>query len=162
MISCTQFSILHFIRIRETKSNLSILKACDSSTLCDCCLAWGFPSIAMLVISVLASVRIGVQFNERPIIEFCVFIITFALQSLVYYTVFQYMLTNLCCMLKVSISISHGKVAGKDDKDTMVGITTVDNTDAVNESADNMPKVAIEDAKTMVAEKKHLRFLESA
>lgn len=44
----------------------------------------------------------------------------------------------------------------------MVGITTVDNTDAVNESADNMPKVAIEDAKTMVAEKKHLRFLESA
>lgn len=137
--------------MRETKSNLSILKACGSSTLCDCCLAWGFPSIAMLVISVLASVRIGVQFNERPIIEFCVFVIMFALQSLVYYTVFQYMLTSLCCMFNVSISISHGNVVGVEAKETMVGIKTVDNKKVVKESADNMPKVAIEDAKTMVA-----------
>jgi len=152
MISCTQFSILHFIRMREIKSNLSILKACDSSTLCDCCLAWGFPSIAMLVISVLASVRIGVQFNERPIIEFCVFVIMFALQSLVYYTVFQYMLTSLCCMFNVSISISHGNVVGVEAKETMVGIKTVDNNKVVKESADNMQKVAIEDAKTMVAD----------
>lgn len=87
----------------ERKKHAS--RACGI-TPCEWCLVWGFPCTIMLVISTLATLRIGTQLDGSPSIELCVFSISFALQVMMYYTVFQYMITSISCMFKVSVTLS--------------------------------------------------------
>lgn len=87
----------------ERKKHVS--RACGI-TPCEWCLVWGFPCTIMLIISTLAALRIGTQLDGSPSIELCVFFISFALLAMVYYTVFQYMITSISCMFKVSVTLS--------------------------------------------------------
>lgn len=87
----------------ERKKHVS--RACGI-TPCEWCLVWGFPCTIMLVISTLAAFRIGIPIDGSPSIELCVFFVSFALQVMVYYTVFQYMITSIGCMFKVSVTLS--------------------------------------------------------
>lgn len=87
----------------ERKKHVS--RACGI-TPCELCLVWGFPCTIMLIISTLAALRIGTQLDGSPSIELCVFFISFALLAMVYYTVFQYMITSISCMFKVSVTLS--------------------------------------------------------
>ncbi len=87
----------------ERKKHAS--RACGI-TPCEWCLVWGFPCTIMLVISTLAALRIGTQLDGNPSFELCVFFVSFALQAMVYYTVFLYMITCISCMFKVSVTLS--------------------------------------------------------
>lgn len=86
----------------ERKKHAS--RACGI-TPCEWCLVWGFPCTIMLVVSTLAALRIGTQLDGSPSIELCVFTISFTLLVMVYYTVFQYMITSIGCMFKVSVTL---------------------------------------------------------
>lgn len=119
----------------ERKKHVS--RACGI-TPCEWCLVWGFPCTIMLIISTLAALRIGTQLDGSPSIELCVFFISFALLAMVYYTVFQYMITSISCMFKVSVTLSKpfGKY-GHTVEDTEDVITTKSiESDKVNSSKD--------------------------
>ena len=72
--------------MQKTKQNSP---TSNDAVLREWCLSWGFPTIVILAISLLAALSIGANFKQSTFATIIIFVICAVLLELIYYTCFQ-------------------------------------------------------------------------